>query len=50
MHLINTPLVKWGNAERVSDSSIKSISEYSDDSSDNEQKLALFLCGVFALA
>ena len=50
MHLINSPPVEWGTAEKVSDSSIKIITEFSGDSSDNEQQLSLFLRGIFALA
>lgn len=50
MHLINAPPTEWGGADRVSDSSIKLISEFSGDSSDNEQQLSLFLRGIFALA
>ena len=50
MHLINTPPTEWGNAEKVSDSSIKMITEFSGDSSDNEQESSVFLRGIFALA
>ena len=50
LHLINTPPTEWGASERVSDSSIKMISEFSGDSSDNEQELSLFLRGIFALS
>ena len=49
-HLINVPPSEWGQAEKVSDSSIKLITEFSGDSSDNEQALSLFLRGIFALA
>ena len=50
MHLINAPPTKWGAADKVSDLSIKLISEFSGDSSDNEQQLSLFLWGLFAVA
>ena len=50
LHLINAPPAKWGISEKVSDSSIKLISEFSGDSSDNEQELSLFLRGIFALS
>ena len=50
LHLINAPPTEWGISEKVSDSSIKLISEFSGDSSDNEQELSLFLRGIFALS
>ena len=49
-HLINVPPSEWGQQEKVSDSSIKLINEFSGDSSDNEQALSIFLRGIFALA
>ena len=48
--LSSTCSSELGHAEKVSDSSIKMITEFSGDSSDNEQQLSVFLRGVFALA
>lgn len=50
LHLINPPPDTWGNADKVSDSSLKLIPEFSGDSSNNENDLTQFLRSIFALA
>ena len=48
LHLINAPPETWGEADKISDSSLKLIPEFSGDSSSNENDLNLFLRNVFS--
>ena len=48
LHLINTPPEAWGNMDRISDSSLKLIPEFTGDSASNENDLNIFLRNVYS--
>ena len=49
-HLINISPDQWGIEQKVSDSGLRLLSEFTGDSSSNEQNLNQFLRDIYALA